>query len=122
MRRVFLAVGLIGDGDIGVRGTGDLRARLLVVTVDRDKDSLGFAARASMVKVLETGSEKATLRCRELLRVRRRDDLSEERAALGHGRETRRLKTTLKYVFGRMTDWTSQSTDIKRWRKFQTGE
>lgn len=50
MRRVFLAVGLIGDGDIGVRGTGDLRARLLVVMVDRDRDSLGFAARASMVK------------------------------------------------------------------------
>ena len=50
---MFLTVGLIGDGDIGVRGTGDLRARLLVVTVERDRDSLGFAARASMIELLK---------------------------------------------------------------------
>ena len=49
LRRVFLAVGLIGEGDIGVRGSGDLREREVVVAVGRARESLGFAARASIL-------------------------------------------------------------------------
>lgn len=48
-RRVLRAVGLIGDGDTGVGGTGDRRARLVAaVVVGRARASFGRAARASM--------------------------------------------------------------------------
>lgn len=48
-RRVLRAVGLIGDGDTGVGGIGDLRARVVAaVVVGRARASFGRAARASM--------------------------------------------------------------------------
>lgn len=48
-RRVFRAVGLIGDGDTGVGGIGDLRARVVAaVAVGRASASFGRAVRASI--------------------------------------------------------------------------
>lgn len=51
LSRVFRAVGLTGDGDIGVDGSGDLRDRVAVVAVGRARASFGLAARASIVGV-----------------------------------------------------------------------
>lgn len=48
-RRVLRAVGLMGDGDTGVGGIGDLSARVVAAVVEgRARASLGRAARASM--------------------------------------------------------------------------
>lgn len=49
-RRVLRAVGLMGDGETGVGGTGDLSARAVAAAavVGRARASLGRAARASM--------------------------------------------------------------------------
>ena len=50
--RVFRAVGLIGDGETGVGGSGDLSGRVEVVAVGRARASLGLAARASILVIL----------------------------------------------------------------------
>lgn len=49
MSRVLRAVGLIGDGEMGVRGIGDFMLRVLVVLVGRARESFGLAARASIL-------------------------------------------------------------------------
>jgi len=49
LSRVLRAVGLIGEGEIGVRGSGDFMLRVLVVFVGRARESLGLAARASIL-------------------------------------------------------------------------
>ena len=56
------AVGLIGDGEMGVRGRGDRRAGLVVAVAGRARESLGLAARASILTMI--------------VRVRRLDDLT----------------------------------------------
>ena len=48
LRRVLLTVGLIGDGEMGVRGSEDL-VREAGATVGTASISLGRAARASML-------------------------------------------------------------------------
>lgn len=50
--RVFRAVGLTGDGETGVGGSGDLSGRVEVVAVGRARASLGLAARASILAIL----------------------------------------------------------------------
>lgn len=48
LRRVLRTVGLIGDGEMGVRGRGDLM-RVAGAVVGTASMSLGLAARASML-------------------------------------------------------------------------
>ena len=53
LRRVLRTVGLIGDGEMGVRGRGDLAAAAeTVLMVGTARASFGRAARASMFAVL----------------------------------------------------------------------
>ena len=49
LRRVLRTVGLIGEGEMGVGGMGDLRAGLTMVVVGRARESLGLAERASIL-------------------------------------------------------------------------
>ena len=50
LRRVFLrTVGLIGEGEIGVRGIGDLVVEVLMESDGTASESFGRAARASIV-------------------------------------------------------------------------
>ena len=51
LRRVLCTVGLIGQGDIGVRGRGDL-VRVAGVVVGTVSMSLGLAARASILEAI----------------------------------------------------------------------
>ena len=52
LRRVFRAVGLVGVGEMGVRGMGDLtREDVVVLIAGTARASLGRAARASIVAV-----------------------------------------------------------------------
>ena len=45
---VFRTVGLIGDGETGVRSRGDLGARLATGAIGTNRASLGLGARESM--------------------------------------------------------------------------
>lgn len=53
MRRVLWTVGLIGEGEIGARGRGDLAAAVLTERAGTASESLGRAARASIVTLGE---------------------------------------------------------------------
>ena len=56
LRRVLRTVGLIGEGEMGVRGSGDL-VTVAGGAVGTESISLGLAARASM-SAADLGSEK----------------------------------------------------------------
>ena len=51
LRRVLRTVGLIGEGEMGVRGSGDF-VRVAGAAVGTASMSLGLAARASMLTVV----------------------------------------------------------------------
>ena len=59
LRRVLRTVGLMGEGEIGVRGRGeraaDLEAAAAVLMVGTVRPSLGRAARASILMVMGGG-------------------------------------------------------------------
>jgi len=51
LRPVLRTVALLGEGEIGVRGNGDLAAAVLTESAGTASESLGRAARASIVSL-----------------------------------------------------------------------
>ena len=70
LRRVLRTVGLMGEGDTGVRGRGDFSAGLtLFVVVGRARESLGLAARASILAALCAMRDTLRLVCWSSVKV-----------------------------------------------------
>ena len=98
-RRVLRAVGLIGDGDTGVGGIGDRRARAVAaVVVGRARASFGRAARASIFG--EACEENSSLQ-------RKRDEICVQKDTPRPGRKGATM-------IDRRIDRCGMSTDVRQ--------